>query len=268
LQIHGRAKKEISLKKLSSRILLSAILAICFVVVPSRVVAQDAKPPHWSYEGATDPSHWGSLGSAYAVCSTGHLQSPIDIKGAKKTDLPALKMNYNSVPLNIIDNGHSVQINYPGGSTLTVGDKSYTLKQFHFHHPAEEEIDGKKYDLVAHLVHADSDGHLAVVAVLFKKGAANSLLDTLWKNVPSEKEKATDASSVSVSAKDLLPANLGYYTFQGSLTSPPCSEGVTWYVLKSHETLSGDQLAAFAKLYPHNARPIQPASGREILETK
>ena len=256
------------MKKLSSRILLSAILAICFAFVTFRAVAQDAKPPHWSYQGATDPVHWGSLGSAYAVCSTGHLQSPIDIKDAKKTDLPSLKMNYSSVPLNIIDNGHSVQINYPEGSTLTVGDKIYTLKQFHFHHPAEEQIDGKKYDLVAHLVHADADGHLAVIAVLFKKGAANSLLDTLWKSVPSEKEKATDVSSVTVNAKDLLPTNLGYYTFQGSLTSPPCSEGVTWYVLKSHETLSGAQLATFAKLYPHNARPLQPANGREILETK
>jgi len=256
------------LKKLSSRMLFSAILAICFALVTFRAAAQDAKPPHWSYQGQTDPGHWGSLGSAYAVCSAGHLQSPIDIKDAKKTDLPSLKMNYSSVPLNIIDNGHSVQINYPEGSTLTVGDKTYTLKQFHFHHPAEEEIDGKKYDLVAHLVHADADGHLAVIAVLFKKGAANSLLDTLWKSVPSEKEKATEVSSVTVNAKDLLPGNLGYYTFQGSLTAPPCSEGVTWYVLKSHETLSGEQLGTFAKLYPHNARPIQPANGREILETK
>jgi len=256
------------LTKLSSLSLLSAIFAICFALMASPAVAQDAKPPHWSYQGATDPSHWGSLGSAYAVCSTGHLQSPIDINGAKKTDLPPLKMNYSNAPLNIIDNGHSVQINYPEGSSLTVGDKTYTLKQFHFHHPAEEEIGGKKYDLVAHLVHADPDGHLAVIAVLFKRGAANSLLDTLWKSVPSEKEKATDVSSVTVNAKDLLPANLGYYTFQGSLTSPPCSEGVTWYVLKSHETLSEDQLANFAKLYPHNARPIQPTNGRQILESK
>lgn len=256
------------MKKLSSHILLLAIFAIRFTLVPFQAVAQDAKPPHWSYEGTTDPSHWSSLESAYTVCSVGHLQSPIDIKGAKKSDLPALKMNYSGVPLNIIDNGHSVQINYPEGSTLTVGDKTYTLKQFHFHHPAEEQIDGKRYDLVAHLVHADPDGHLAVIAVLFKQGAANRLLDTLWKNIPSEKERAMDLSSVRVNAKELLPADLGYYTFQGSLTTPPCSEGVTWYVLKNHETLSTDQLAAFAKLYPRNARPIQPTNAREILETK
>ena len=255
------------MRKPSAHTLSLAIFTFCFGFAPTPGNAQEAKP-HWSYEGATDPSHWGSLGSAYAACSAGHMQSPIDITGAKKSDLPPLKINYSSAPLNIIDNGHTVQINYPEGSTLTVGDKKYTLKQFHFHHPAEEEIGGKKYDLVAHLVHADAEGHLAVIAVLFKKGVAMPVLDTLWKNVPSEKEKAVDASSVSVNAKDLLPADLGYYTFAGSLTAPPCSEGVTWYVLKSHETLSGEELAAFAKLYPHNARPIQPTNGREILETK
>jgi len=239
----------------------------CTFLIPALTPAQDAKP-HWSYEGSTDPSHWGSLGSAYAACSTGHMQSPIDIEGAKKSDLPMLRMNYNSVPLNIIDNGHTVQINYPDGSTLTVGNKVYTLKQFHFHHPAEEEINGKKYDLVAHLVHADAQGNLAVIAVLFKKGAPNPLFDTLWKNVPAQKEKAVDVASVTVNVKDLVPANTGYYTFAGSLTAPPCSEGVTWYVLKTHATISAEQLEAFAKLYPHNARPIQPANGREILESK
>jgi carbonic anhydrase len=244
-----------------------AIFAFSFSLLPIAVNAQEAKP-HWSYEGATDPSHWGSLEPVYAACSTGHVQSPIDITGAKKSDLPALKINYSSAPLSIIDNGHTVQINYPEGSTLTVGSKTYTLKQFHFHHPSEEEVDGKRYDLVAHLVHADAEGHLAVIAVLFKKGAALPMLDTLWKNVPSQKEKSVDVSSVSVNAKDLLPSDLGYYTFAGSLTTPPCSEGVTWYVLKTHETLSGEELAAFAKLYPHNARPIQSTNGREILETK
>lgn len=242
-------------------------LALCFFLLPALALAQEAKPK-WSYEGSTDASHWGSLGPEYAACSNGRMQSPIDIKGAKKSDLPPLKTNYQSVALNIIDNGHTVQINYPAGSTLTVGNKTYTLKQFHFHHPAEEEINGKKYDLVAHLVHADADGHLAVIAVLFKKGAASPALDPLWKNIPAEKEKAVDVTSVSVNAKDLLPADLGYYTFQGSLTAPPCSEGVTWYVLKTHVTLSEAQLEAFAKLYPHNARPIQPTNGREILESK
>ncbi len=234
---------------------------------PALAAAQDAAP-RWSYDGPTDPSHWGSLGSAYAVCSTGHMQSPIDIKGAEKTQLPPLMMNYNAVPLNIIDNGHTVQITYPAGSTLTVNGITYTLKQFHFHHPAEEHVNGKKYDLVAHLVHADAGGNLAVVAVLFAKGAPNPLFDTLWKNLPAEQGKANSVASVSVNVKDLVPADTGYFHYMGSLTAPPCTEGVTWFVLKTPATISAEQLEVFAKLYPHSARPIQKTNGRKIEESK
>ena len=243
------------------------ILLLGIALLPSLAAAQGAKS-HWSYKGEEGPAEWGKLDSAYAACSTGKTQSPIDIKGAKAADLPALKMDYSAVPLNIIDNGHTIQVNYPAGSTLTVGDHVYTLKQFHFHHPSEEHVNGKKYELVAHLVHADADGHLAVVAILFEKGAANSTLETIWKNIPSEKEKATDVAGVMVNVKDLLPANLGYYTYAGSLTTPPCSEGVTWFVLKTPDTLSGEEVAGFAKHYPMNARPIQPTNGRDIKESK
>src|SRR6516164_11856275 len=133
--------------------------------------------------------------------------------------------------------GHTVQVNYAPGSTLTVGDKTYVLKQFHFHHPSEEHINGQGYDMVAHLVHADADGHLAVVAVLLKKGPSNPFLNTVWTNIPKEKEKAVDVSGVSLNVNDLLPADHGYFTFAGSLTTPPCSEGVTWYVLKNQSSL-------------------------------
>lgn len=240
---------------------------VCIMLIPVLGSAQET-PPHWSYKGEEGPSDWGKLDSSYATCSIGHTQSPIDIKGAKKSDLPALKFDYNAVPLNIIDNGHTIQVNYAPGSTLTVGDKTYTLKQFHFHHPSEEHVNGHGYDMVAHLVHADAEGHLAVVAVLLKKGEASAFIDSLWKNIPAEKQKAVDVSGVTLNVKELLPADRGYYTFTGSLTTPPCSEGVTWYVLKNRVTLSGAQVAAFAKLYPKNARPIQPANGREILETQ
>ncbi len=242
--------------------------AACFFLIPGHAAAQEAKS-HWSYDkGEGDPKHWSKLDPTYAVCATGTTESPIDIKGATPADLPALKMDYKAVPLNIIDNGHTIQVNYAPGSTLTVGDKVYTLKQFHFHHPGEEHVAGKKFPLVAHLVHADAEGHLAVVAILFNEGAANPLLDTLWKDVPAEKEEAMDVPGVTVNVADLLPSSLGYYTYMGSLTTPPCSEGVTWYVLKSHETLSAGELADFAKHYPMNARPIQPTNGRKIEESK
>jgi len=245
---------------------LSPGLVFAATLLPACAFGQ--KAPHWKYEGAEGPSDWGKLDPAFGTCSIGHTQSPIDIKNAKKSELSPLKFDYKAVPLNIIDNGHTIQVNYAPGSTLTVGDKSYVLKQFHFHHPSEEHINGHGYDLVAHLVHADADGHLAVVAILLKKGSSNPFLNTVWTNIPKEKEKAVDVSSVSLNVSDLLPGDHGYFTFAGSLTTPPCSEGVTWYVLKNHSSLSAEQLASFAKIYPSNARPIQPSNNREILETK
>jgi carbonic anhydrase len=149
-----------------------------------------------------------------------------------------------------------------------VGDKTYVLKQFHFHHPSEEHVNGHGYEMVAHLVHADAEGHLAVVAVLFNTGQANAVIGQVWKNIPAGKNKAVEISGTTLNAKDLLPSDLGYFTYSGSLTTPPCSEDVTWFVLKTPKTLSPDQLAAFARLYPDNARPIQPTNGRELLETK
>jgi len=231
-------------------------------------MADEHSKPHWSYDGATGPAHWGELDPAYAACSTGKTQSPIDINGATPSGLPKLKFDYRTAPLNIIDNGHTIQVNYAPGSTLTVDGKAYTLKQFHFHHPSEERLNGREYPLVAHLVHADAEGHLAVVAVLFKKGAGNALLNTLWKNIPEEKEKATDVAGSKVNVKSLLPSKLDYYTFVGSLTTPPCSEGVKWIVLRTAKTLSAAELAAFVKRYPMNARPVQSANGREIKATK
>jgi carbonic anhydrase len=129
-------------------------------------------------------------------------------------------------------------------------------------------VNGHGYEMVAHLVHADAEGHLAVVAVLFNTGPANAVIGQVWKNIPAAKNKAVKISGTTLNAKDLLPSDLGYFTYSGSLTTPPCSEDVTWFVLKTPKTLSSDQLAAFARLYPDNARPIQPTNGREMLETK
>ena len=243
-------------------------MALCIALAPTISRAQESHSPHWSYEGKEDPKHWGELDPAFASCRMGHNQSPIDIREPKLADLPELKFDYKTVPLSIIDNGHTIMINYAPGSTLTVGNNTYTLKQFHFHHPSEEHINGKGFDMVVHLVHADSDGHLAVVAILFKAGVPNPLLETLWKNIPPEKHKTVEISTVSVNAEELLPSQHSYYTYSGSLTTPPCTEGVTWYVLKSTSTLSDQQLATIMKLYPHNNRPTQKLNHREVLESK
>jgi len=225
---------------------------------------------HWTYSGETGPGHWAALQSEYSSCGLGKLQSPIDIRdsGIKKAALAQIAFGYKPSPLEIIDNGHTVQVNYAPGSYIAVDGKRYELVQFHFHKPSEEKINGKSADMVAHLVHKDADGKLAVVAILLKAGQSNKLVETLWKNLPHEKERETAVDGVQINAADLLPAKTAaYYTFTGSLTTPPCSEGVTWFVLKTPTSISNAEVSRFAKLYPMNARPTQPLNDREIRST-
>ena len=241
-------------------LLLGSCLAVCQAAHP--------EGHHWAYEGDKGPAAWGDLEKAYATCKLGHRQSPIDITHPKKSHHgPALSFDYKPTPLKIINNGHSVQVNYAPGSFLTVGKKRYELKQVHFHHPSEERVDGKGYDMVAHLVHADSEGHLGVVAVLLQSGAESAAMKQLWANLPATEGEEQAVEGVEVNAADLLPAELSYYTFQGSLTTPPCSEGVTWFVLKTPSEVSAEQVKTFATLYPNDARPIQPSHKRKITES-
>ena len=168
----------------------------------------------------------------------------------------------------LLDNGHTIMISYSPGSFITVGGKRYELKQFHFHHPSEEKINGKNYEMVVHLVHADERGNVAVVAVLLKKGEDNALVHTLWKDLPKEKDKIEIEKDVQIDADGLLPADHSYYTFSGSLTTPPCSEDVTWFVLEHPVSVSAEEIEQFSKLYRNDARPTQPLYGRVVLESK
>ena len=238
--------------------------------------AQDAMPVSttwktpWSYEGARGADHWGDLDPDYAACRDGKEQSPIDIRSAEKADLPALRIEYKSGPLNIINNGYTaVRVDYVhSGDFLIVGDKRYELKQFHFHRPSEEYIHGKPYDMVLHLMHADSDGKVAGVAVLLKTGSANATIQQLWKFMPKTAAKLQEIPGVKVNPAGLLPHDTGYYMYQGSQTAPPCTEGVTWFVLKAPMEISTEQINAFAKLYPHDVRPVQPLNGRVVKESR
>ena len=221
---------------------------------------------HWSYhKDQTGPKHWAEMEQDFAACGKGHEQSPIDIrtKAAAKEHLPAIQFDYQAVPLSIVNNGHSIQVNYAPGSFITVDGHRYELQQFHFHKPSEEMIDGKHAAMVAHLVHKDDQGKLAVVAVLLDPGEVNPMVATLWKNLPKKGAEAT-VQGVQVNAADLLPADRSYFTFAGSLTTPPCSEGVTWFVLKKPATLSKGEIARFGQAYPMNARPVQPLDGRVV----
>jgi len=226
----------------------------------------DGGHAHWNYEkGHEGPGHWAELSPEYAACAPGKHghESPIDIRGAKKADLPAIQVAYRAGAFTVVNNGHTIQVNVSPGSTITVGEHKYELQQFRFHAPSEEAISGKHAALVAHLVHKDADGKLAVVAVLYDVGPAHAALGRVFAAMP-HKVGAEARLGQDLDPATLLPANLGYYTLEGSLTTPPCSEGVRWFVLQRKGTLSKEQLQAFRKLYPHNARPLQPLNGRIV----
>jgi carbonic anhydrase len=246
-----------------------ALSVVAAVSLPSGSRAQWKTP--WSYEGPKGPDHWGDLDPDYAACKVGKEQSPIDIRSANKVDLPAIRFEYKSGPLRIINNGYTaVRVNYPpgNGNFLIVGDKRYELTQFHFHRPSEEFIQGKPYDMVIHLMHTAGDGKVAAVAVFLNSGSANATIQRLWEHMPRTAGKETRIAGVALNPAGLLPHDTGYYTYMGSQTAPPCSEGVTWFVLKTPIDISADEISAFAKLYPHDVRPPQPLNGRVVQETR
>jgi carbonic anhydrase len=207
-----------------------------------------AEGEHWSYGGHGGPAKWADLDHAFATCKLGKTQSPIDIRGAKPHDLPVLQFDYKPSPLKVIDNGHTIQVNYAPGSFIDVGGARYELLQFHFHKPSEEKIDGKAHAMVAHLVHKSADGKLAVVAVLLDKGGASNTIDTIWKNLPKEKEKET-AVAATVDAAALLPVDRGYYTFQ-KRSPRRLQRGSALTVLKHPVKIAESEIMAFGKVYP------------------
>jgi len=237
-------------------------------LVINAAVAQEHVGPHWTYEGKDGPDHWAELDKAFMTCQQGHRQSPIDIRAATPADLPPIQFAYRPTPLHIVNNGHTIQVNYAPGSFITVADKQYQLTQFHFHHPAEERINGKGFEMVAHLVHASADGALAVVAVLLDPGAEDPAIASLWRHLPDHEGPEQKLEDVQVDVRGLLPQDHGYYTFAGSLTTPPCTENVTWFVLKTPKRISQAQADLFGKIYPRDSRPTQPLFGRPVLVSK
>ena len=222
---------------------------------------------HWSYEGAGGPAQWGRLQADFATCATGQRQSPIDIRDGVKVGLETIRFEYKPTSFRIVDNGHTLQVNVGEGLGLRIMGKRYELVQFHFHKPSEERVNGKVYDMVVHLVHRNDEGQLAVVAVLLEKGGEHPLIQTLWNNMPLDKDlEVAPVEPIDPSA--LLPENRSYWTYMGSLTTPPCTEGVLWMVLKQPQQVSGEQVSVFSRLYKNNARPVQPTNGRLIKESR
>ena len=224
-------------------------------------------PAHWAYEGENGPDHWSQLKPEYATCATGKRQSPIDIRDGLRVDLEPIEFAYRPSQFRVVDNGHTVQVEVSGSSISLLG-KTYELAQFHFHRPSEERVNGMAFDMVVHLVHKAEDGKIAVVAVLLEKGMENPLIQNVWNNLPLEKNEYVTPPALSIDVAQLLPADRSYYTYMGSLTTPPCSEGVLWLVLRQPQPISAEQLAIFTRLYRQNARPVQSNFARIIKESR
>ncbi|MDM4766322.1 carbonic anhydrase family protein [Pelomonas sp. SE-A7] len=233
--------------------------------------AKPKPPPHWGYAGDLGPGHWAELGPEYKQCAVGTRQSPIDIRDGIKVAMEPVKFDYKPGSYSVQDNGHTIQVGVAAGQTIEVMGKRYELQQLHFHRPAEERINGRSFEMSAHLVHKDAQGKLAVVAVLFDRGADDAppqpAVQSIWASIPLEKHESL-AGPAPLDLGQLLPADRGYYTYMGSLTTPPCSEGVLWMVMRQPVLLTAGQLDVFARLYPMNARPVQAGSGRLIKESQ
>jgi carbonic anhydrase len=244
-----------------------------FLLALSATVAQAQWRTPWSYDGATGYQHWGDLDPDYAACKTGKAQSPIDIRATERADLPIVRFEYTSEPLKyLINNGYTIRVNYhdapAAGNFLVIGDKRYQLTQFHFHHPAEEYVHGKSYPMEVHLMHKASDGEQAGVTVFITPGAPNATVQQLWDHMPRTKGDEQEIPGVAIDPTNLVPRDPAYYMYTGSVTAPPCTEGVKWIVFKRPIELSAEQIKAFAELYPHDVRPLQPLNGRVVQETR
>lgn len=241
----------------------TSLFVASLMLISGAVVAADGA--HWDYAGEAGPANWARLTPEYGACA-GHNQSPVNLTGMIDAKLAPITFSYDQRAAEILNNGHTVQINVAAGNSIVVDGIKFDLKQFHFHAPSENLIKGKSYPLEGHLVHADKDGNLAVVAVMFKEGHANSLLTQAWKQMPKQSGEKAELKD-QVTAMALMPGKHDYYRFNGSLTTPPCSEGVRWIVMKQAMTASKEQIQAFAGVLTHpNNRPVQALNARSVME--
>lgn len=219
---------------------------------------------HWEYSGAVGPEHWGDLRPDFKACKLGLEQTPLNLAYSVKGDTGAIEFNYSAQALKVINNGHTIQVEGMKSSDIVVSGERYSLAQFHFHHPSEHLLSGKPFDMELHLVHKSAAGALAVVGVFIKAGARSAALAPVFDNMPAQESGSADISGFNPA--DLLPHDRGYFRYMGSLTTPPCSEGVVWSVFREPVEASADQIRRFANLYPVNARPAQRQNTRFLIE--
>ncbi len=249
---------------------LRMILIVCsaFMFMTAVEVISQHEDPHWGYEG--EAADWGKLSPKWSVCTKGQNQSPIELDKTSNE----MKANFKPARLKIIqqtpitdaiNNGHTIQVNYKEGDTLTIGEEQFQLLQHHFHSPSEHTVRGKHYPMEMHFVHKSADGKLAVIGVFIEKGNHNSAFDSIWSNLPKSKGMKSNFENVAVDISKLLPSAKTTYRYNGSLTTPSCSEDVKWIVMQSPIQLSEKQIQAFQNIINRNNRPVQPLNGRPVV---
>ncbi len=235
-------------------------------ICAAAVKAQASEHAHWGYDGMKGPSHWGELSPEYAVCGSGQQQSPVDLTHAVRAETGSIVTSWKRVRnFAFKNNGHTLQADMPQGSRSHFVGRDFDLLQFHFHHQSEHTLNGQRYPMEAHFVHKAPEGDLMVLGVFLDEGAENSTLKTLWKNIPAKMDRVEIKEEIA--ADQLIPKDSAYYTYAGSLTTPPCSEIVTWAVYEDSMPASKGQIEAFSKLFPHNFRPRQPLNRRQLLSS-
>jgi len=238
---------------------MSALLMLSQIAIANEM-------SHWGYDHKNGPTHWSEINAKYELCKNGKNQSPINITHQIKVPHDKLSINYHTNVVEILNNGHTIQFNVNLGSYIKIENKNFDLTQFHFHSPSENTINGKRFPLEGHFVHTDKKGNLTVLSVMFEDGDNNPIVEKLWEKMPSKIGKHIPLNE-NITAFNLMPKNKDYYRFNGSLTTPPCSEGVRWYVLKNPIAISTNQIKKFHSAVHHdNNRPIQPLNARLVLE--
>ncbi len=248
---------------MTSRLLLMILLLIGGMGTGR--AADESLSPHWGYDGEEGAAHWGMRGSAYMACEAGSHQSPINISMPRHAQQQEqLVFHYQSTGVRALDNGHTIQVNVPPGNELHLNGRTYFLSQFHFHDPSEHHVDGRTYPMEIHLVHQDRKGHVVVIGVLVEAGTPNQSLAGLWTMLPMRAGEL--GSEYPLNPQELIPPNSRHFSYHGSLTTPPCTEGVQWIVLRDTISMSPEQIAQFISVVGHNARPIQPIHDRKVYE--
>lgn len=231
----------------------------------TKQIVQYTETVCWGYEVENGPDVWEQLSPEYGLCGVGIRQSPIDIVDATPAKLPTITFNYQSTSLNIHNTGNTIEVVHPEGSWIEIDGTKYYLLQFHFHAPSEHTVSGNLYDMEMHLVHKSEDGTLAVIGVLIESGSINTAFAAFWQYLPSVPGESEEIKDVTLNALDLLPSAKHTYRYTGSLTTPPCSEGVKWFVMTTPIEMSQSQIATFKAILYGNNRPVQPLNGRELL---